>query len=107
MEKTPLGMVGFPALRSLYLAAVGKAAKAISPNCMEALRQMAGPFMLWPDAKQGGLTVQPSRLPHVSAACGVPALIGSDMLRRQGKQPALLDAIATAHRAAINQAPVQ
>jgi len=51
--------------------------------------------------------VQPSRLPHVSAACGVPVLIGIDILRRQGVQPALLDAIAMAHRAVISQAPVR
>ncbi len=103
MDETPLGMVDSPALRSIYLAAVSRAAKAISPNCMGALSQMAGPFMLWPDARQGGLMIQPLRLPHASAACGVPALMGIDMLRRHGVQPALLNAIATAHRNATNQ----
>ena len=107
MDETPLGMVDSPALRSIYLAAVSKAAKAISPDCMDALSQMAGPFMLWPDAGQGGLMVQPSRLPHVSAACGVPVLMGIDTLRRQGVQPALLNAIATAHRDATNQVSVR
>ena len=105
MDETPRGVVGSPALRSLYLATAGKAIKAISPACMESMNQMAGPFMLWPDARQGGLMLHPVGLPHVSAGCGIPALIGIDMLRRQGVQPALLDAIATAHRAAIGQAP--
>ncbi len=54
--------------------------------------------------RQGGLMVQLSRLPHASAACGVPALMGIDTLRRHGVQPALLNAIATAHRGATNQA---
>jgi hypothetical protein len=107
MDETPLGMVGSPALRSFYLAAVSKIADAISPNCMEVLGTVAGPFMLWPDAKQGGLMVQPSRLPHAFAACGVPVVIGIDMLRRQGVQPALLDAIATAHRTAVSGASVR
>ena len=104
MDETPLGMVGSPALRALYLAAVSKAASAISPTCMEALGTMAGPFTLWPDARQGGLMVQPSRLPHAFAACAVPAVIGTRMLRRQGVQPALLDAIAEAHRYAASRA---
>ncbi|HEY0184364.1 MAG TPA: hypothetical protein VGC09_16255 [Rhodopila sp.] len=107
MDETPLGMVGSSALRSLYLAAVSNAAGAISPNCMKVLGTMAGLFMLWPDAKRGGLMVQPSRLPHAFAACGVPAVIGIDMLRRQGVQSALLDAIATAHRTAVSRASVR
>ena len=104
MDETPRGVVGSVALRSLYHVTAGKAIRAISPNCMESMNQMAGPFMLWPDARQGGLMVQPVGLPHASAACGVPALVGIALLRRQGVQPALLDAIA-AHRAAIGQAP--
>lgn len=63
--------------------------------------------MLWPDAKRGGLVVQPSRLPHAFAACGVPVVIGIDTLRREGVHPAFLDAIATAHRAAVSQALVR
>ncbi len=107
LDETPLGMVGSQALRDLYLAAVSPAAIAISPNCMEVLGTMAGPFMLWPDAERGGLMVQPSRLPHAFAACGVPAVIGIDTLRQQGVHPALLDAIATAHRTAVSRASVR
>ena len=68
---------------------------------------MAGPFMLWPYAWPAGLMVQPARLPHTSAPCGVPALIGIEVLRRQRAEPALLDAIAAAHRTASNQASSQ
>ena len=105
MDETPRGLVGSPALRSAYLAAAGKAIRAISPDCMDTMNRMAGAFMLWPDARQGGLMIQPASLPHAVAACGVPALIGIDRLRRLGVQPALLDAIATAHRAAMDRAP--
>lgn len=68
---------------------------------MESLQQMAGPFALWPDARQGGLVAQPSRLPHAMAACGVPALLSVAALRSQGVQPALLDAIGMARRAGL------
>ncbi len=107
MDETSLGMVTSPALKSIYLAAARKAAAALTPNCLEVLLELAGPFMLWPDAKQGGVVVQPSRLAHAAAACGVPALIGIDILRQRGVQPALLDAIATAHRTVTSQAPVR
>ncbi len=98
MDETPLGMVASQALKALYLASARRAAQKVAPDCMDVLRQSAGPFMLWPDARQGSIVVQPSRLAHAFAACGVPALIGIDVLRRQGVSPALLQAVATAHR---------
>lgn len=98
-DATPLGLVDSPALKSVYLAAVRSAAARVDPGCPETLEQFAGPFMLWPDARQGGIAVQPSRLAHASAACGVPVTIGVAALRRLGVRPALLDAIAAAHRA--------
>lgn len=99
LDMTPLGMVDAPALKSIYLAAVRTAAAKVAPGCPETLQELAGPFMLWPDARQGGIAVQPSRLAHASAACGVPVTIGIAALRRLGVRPALLDAITTAHRA--------
>lgn len=104
LDATPLGMVDSPALKSIYLAAAQEAAARVDPGCPETLRQLAGPFMLWPDARQGGIAVQPSRLPHAFAACGVPAAIGVAALRRLGARPALLDAITAAHRAGLHGA---
>ncbi len=101
MDETPVGMVDGPTLKSLYLAAARVAAAKVDARCMESLQQMAGPFALWPDARQGGLVAPPSRLPHAMAACGVPALLSVAALRSQGVQPALLDAIGMARRAGL------
>lgn len=103
-DTTPLGMVDAPALKSIYLAAVRTAAAKVDPRCPETLEQLAGPFMLWPDARQGGIAVQPSRLAHASAACGVPVTIGVAALRQHGARPALLDAITAAHQAGLYDA---
>ena len=105
MDETPIGMVDGPTLKSLYLASALEAAAKVDARCMESLQQMAGPFALWPDARQGGLVAQPSRLPHAMAACGVPALLNVAVLRRLGVQPALLDAIGMAHRAGLYGLP--
>lgn len=77
----------------------------MDPRCVDDLQQMAGPFALWPDARQGGIVALPSRLPHAMAACGVPALLSVATLRRQGVQPALLETIDAAHRAGLYGAP--
>lgn len=69
------------ASKSLYLAQAGPAAAKVDDRSVESLQQMAGPFALWPDARQGGLVVQPLRFPHAMAACGVPALLGVAALR--------------------------
>lgn len=98
-DTTPFGMVGSPALKSIYLAAVQTAAAKVDSRCPETLQQLAGPFMLWPDARQGGIAVQPSRLAHAAAACGVPVTISAAALRRLGVDAALLDAVEAAHRA--------
>ena len=98
-DTTPLGMVDSPALRSIYLVAARTAAAKVDPGCPETLEQLAGPFMLWPDARQGGVAVQPSRLAHAAAACGVPVTISVAALRRLGVDAALLDAVEAAHRA--------
>lgn len=98
-DATPLGMVDSPALKSIYLAAVQGAAAKLDPGCPATLQQLAGPFMFWPDAQQGGIAVQPSRLAHAAAACGMPVTISVAALRRLGVNPALLDAVGAAHRA--------
>ena len=105
LDETPVGMVDGAALKSLYLAQAGPAAAKVDGRCVASLQQMAGPFALWPDARQGGLVVQPSRLPHAQAACGVPALLGVAALRRQGVQPSLLAAIGRAHQDGRDRIP--
>ncbi len=103
MDGTPVGMIGSETLKSLYLTAARAAAGKVDPGCEEALRQLAGPFTLWPDmgrgGKPGGLVLLPAPLPHASAACGVPVLIGMATLRQLGVQQDMLDAIDAARRA--------
>ena len=98
MDQTTLGVVSSPALKAIYVRMARRAAEKVAAECPDVLRQFAGPFVLWPDAKQGGIVIQPIRLPHAMAACGVPAFVGIAWLRRQGVQPALLAAIAMAHQ---------
>ncbi|WP_267354386.1 MULTISPECIES: hypothetical protein [unclassified Methylobacterium] len=55
-------------------------------------------MMAWPDAKAGGLAVQYD-LPHYAQACADTVVIPNAVLRREGAQPVLTDAIEAAHAA--------
>lgn len=83
------------ALTKLYLPA-----PTDNPECREALTSWEGglAFALWPDAAAGGIAIEPDNLPHVVKACGPPVTIATTDLRGLGVDPALLDAIDTAHR---------
>ena len=52
-------------------------------------------MMAWPDAKAGGLAVQ-FDLPHYAQACADTVVIPNAILRQEGAQPVLNDAIAAA-----------
>jgi hypothetical protein len=55
-------------------------------------------FNIWPDAKGDGLALETEGLPHAVAACGADSVtVATSTLRKVGVQPALLDAIDTAH----------
>ncbi|MCJ2070410.1 DUF4163 domain-containing protein [Methylobacterium sp. J-030] len=53
-------------------------------------------MMAWLDAKAGGLAVQ-FDLPHYAQACADTVVIPNAVLRREGAQPVLTDAIEAAH----------
>lgn len=55
-------------------------------------------MMAWLDAKAGGLAVQYD-LPHYAQACADTVVIPNAILRREGAQPVLTDAIEAAHAA--------
>lgn len=68
------------------------------PECVDALKETELNFILWPDAKQDGLAVQPVGLPHVIAACGSTRPIPLETLRSFGVNAEFLKAIDAAHR---------
>lgn len=55
-------------------------------------------LMLWPDAEAGGVTMMAADFPRVIKACGPPITLTMPALRKLRAQPALLAAIAEAHR---------
>jgi len=67
------------------------------PECVDALKETELNFLLWPDAKQDGLVVQPD-LAHVIAACGPALPIPLQTLRSIGVDAGFLKAIDAAHR---------
>jgi hypothetical protein len=54
-------------------------------------------FNLWPDAKAGGIAIEPEGLLHVLAPCVNSVVIPISDLRKMGIQSALIDAIEAAH----------
>jgi hypothetical protein len=86
------------ALTALYRKS-GKP-ETVDPQCKDVIAETPLSFLLWPDAKAGGLVLQPSNLPHVVAACGVAVTIPTAALRTLGANAALIDAIERAHRVA-------
>jgi hypothetical protein len=91
-DGTRIGMASSPALQQLYLKG-----HKIDPDCIEPLSEPGLEFILWADAEQGGLAIQPASLPHVVAACGDSATIPLSRLRQLGVKSELADAIQAAH----------
>jgi len=94
-DGSTLGTVSSDRLSDLYrdLAKRGGG----EPECVDALKETEMNFLLWPDAKQDGLVVQPD-LAHVIAACGPALPIPLETLRSLGVDAGFLKAIAAAHR---------
>lgn len=97
----PKGLASTGAVASPELMALYEKAAQPDANCREALQDQdySVQFTLWPDAQDAGIALDPSGLPHVIAACGPTAVIPLLTLRKLGVDPALLDAIAAAHKA--------
>ena len=81
-DGSTLGTVSSDRLSDLYrdLAKRGGG----EPECVDALKETELNFLLWPDAKQDGLVVQPAGLLHVIAACGPALPIPLQTLRSLG-----------------------
>jgi hypothetical protein len=93
-DGSTLGTVSSDRLSDLYR---DLAKRGGGPECVDALKETEMNFLLWPDAKQDGLVVQPD-LAHVIAACGPALSIPLETLRSLGVDAGFLKAIAAAHR---------
>jgi hypothetical protein len=96
VDGTVVGFVTSKTLQSLWLKAEA-AANPIDPDCKDAVNDPKLTLSLYPDAKAGGLAVQPGDFVHVIAACADTNVIPTAILRPLGVDAALLDAIDAAH----------
>jgi hypothetical protein len=105
MDGTRMVTLASPRLHALYLSGYDRASRApggdIAPEdlaaCKEAAQDTANPpMMAWLDARSGGLAVQ-FDLPHAVQVCAIPVAIPIEVLRADGANGALLDAISAAH----------
>ncbi len=105
MDGTRMVTLTSPRLYSLYLSGYDRASRMPGSDiaaedlagCKEAVQGEANPaMMVWLDAKSGGLAVQ-FDLIHALQACAVPVVIPIAVLRADGANAALLDAIDAAH----------
>jgi hypothetical protein len=94
-----------PRLYSLYLSGYAHALQMAGndiaaedlASCKEAVQETANPpMMVWLDAQSGGMAVQ-FDLSHAVQVCAVPVVIPVAVLRAEGANPDLLDAIDAAH----------
>ena len=97
-DGTRLGLVVSAKLSALYIAGV-MAGRGADPDCREALEAQPLTFVVWPDAKAGGLTLATNSLPHAAQACGEDYTIKLDSLRGRGIAAALFEGMAQAARA--------
>lgn len=93
---TTVGFVTSKKLQSLWLEAEATA-NPIDSDCQDADNDPKLALSLYPDAKAGGLAVQPGDFPHVIQACADANVIPTATLRPLGVDAGLLDAIDAAH----------
>ena len=99
-DGTTIGLIASKTLQKLYVReALAHADADTRKDCGDALTQDGLGFQVWPDAKAGGLMLQPN-LPHVVMACGDPQVVSVQTLRKVGVSAPLLTAIEAAHAAA-------
>ena len=105
IDGTRLVTLASPRLHSLYLSGYDRAIQMAGNDipvedlagCKEAVQETNNPpMMVWLDAKLGGIAIQ-FDLPHAVQACAVPVVIPLAVLRADGANAALLDAIDAAH----------
>jgi len=96
-DGTTIGLITSKTLQKIYVReALAHADAETRKDCADTLSQDGLTFQVWPDAKAGGLMLQPN-LPHVVMACGDPQVISVPTLKRLGVAAPLLSAIETAH----------
>jgi hypothetical protein len=96
VDGTVAGFVASKTLQSLWLKAEA-AVNPIDPDCEDAVTDPKLTLSLYPNAKAGGLAVQPGDFAHVIAACADTNVIPTATLRPLGVDAGLLDAIDAAH----------
>ena len=101
MDGTKMVTLAAPRLYSLYLSGYDRATREPGNDiaaddqvaCKEAVQTDDPPaMMVWLDAKAGGLAIQ-FDLPHAAQACAVPVVIPAAVLRAEGANAAMLEAI--------------
>ena len=80
-----------PALMAMYLKVPDNAGE-----CQTAYHDEQ-PFLVWPEAKSGGLVVEAFDLPHVVQACENPMPLTQDQAKALGFNADFLKAVAAAH----------
>ena len=95
VDGTLVGFVTSKTLQDLWLKA--EATNNPDPDCKDIVTDPTLRLTLYPDAKAGGLAVQPGDLPHVVQACADVNVIPTATLRPLGVDAGLLDAIDAAH----------
>ena len=95
-DGTPLppGEIASPALSALFIAQSAK--DSPDPDCPAAYAEQPLNFLLWPDAKEKGLSMQTTSLRHaVEGVCGGPVTIRVETLKRLGVDAMLIRDIET------------
>ncbi|MGO8739538.1 hypothetical protein [Rhodoblastus sp.] len=85
-----IGTIASPELTALYRKLT---APGLDADCKSALDNENLIFIAWPDAKAGGLVIEPENLPHVIAACGDDATLDAATLEAAQAAPELLEAL--------------
>jgi len=101
-DGTTIGLITSKTLQKIYAReALAAGDSGFKKDCADTVNQDGLAFQVWPDAKAGGLMLQPD-LPHVVMACGDPQVISVPTLRKLGAAAPLLSAIEAAHAAGPN-----
>ena len=95
-DGTVIGLVKSKMLSELYVKSL--TAQKTDSECLQYLADTSLTFMLWPDAEQDGIVIEPSNIIHAMTACGDSVTISLPAGRALGIDAALLDDIDEAHR---------
>ena len=89
--------VAWPAAHKLYVAKVRAGSgrdRQWWGDCGDLVSDSEGEFYVWPDAKRGGLVLEPSWMPHVAQVCAESVVFTPADLRGLGADRRLIEAFA-------------